>query len=184
LRPADASSAVATPEYPCVLITNETKSTLLPPSDIDGAAPDGNKKYVLNPTVAIPDDGWVNTIECESPIVPPVQVIVVIPAANVMSWCCAVPRLRITVVFAVGDDAVAGESLGMIESVKASSDFYSPISGEVIEVNEELEASPELVNQNAYENGLIAKIKISDKAEFDELLDEDDYEALCVEEEH
>jgi glycine cleavage system H protein len=85
---------------------------------------------------------------------------------------------------AVGDDAVAGESLGMIESVKASSDFYSPISGEVIEVNEELEASPELVNQNAYENGWIAKIKISDKAEFDELLDEDDYEALCVEEEH
>jgi hypothetical protein len=57
LRPADASSAVATPEDPCCLTTNETKSTLLPPSDIAGVAPDGNKKYVLNPTVAIPDDG-------------------------------------------------------------------------------------------------------------------------------
>ena len=56
-RPADASSAVATPVEPCVLITNETKSTLLPPSDIAGVAADGNKKYVLNPTVAVPDDG-------------------------------------------------------------------------------------------------------------------------------
>lgn len=84
----------------------------------------------------------------------------------------------------VGDEAVSGENLGMIESVKASSDFYSPVSGEVVEVNEELEASPELVNQNAYEDGWIAKIKVRDKSEFDSMMDEDTYIAHCAEEEN
>ena len=57
LGAADASSAVATPDDPCVLTINETKSTLPLPVDILGVDPDGNKKNVLNPTVAIPDDG-------------------------------------------------------------------------------------------------------------------------------
>ena len=71
---------------------------------MDGIDPDGNKKYVLNPTVVIPDDGWVRTIECESPGEPPVQVIVVIPAARFNSWCCAVPKFNVTTVFADGAD--------------------------------------------------------------------------------
>ena len=84
----------------------------------------------------------------------------------------------------VGDHAQAGESLGMLESVKASSDFYSPLSGEIVEVNSELESQPELINQNAFEEGWIAKIKISDKSEMDSLMDEEEYEAHCQEEEH
>ena len=74
------------PAFPAIsLTTNETKSTLLPPSDMDGVEPDGNKKNVLNPTVAIPDEGCISTSECESPKLPPLVVIVVNPADNVSS---------------------------------------------------------------------------------------------------
>ena len=60
---------------------------------------------MLNPTVVIPDVGCTNTIECESPKLPPRQLTVVIPAVRVTSWCCAFERSRITSVFKVGDTA-------------------------------------------------------------------------------
>ena len=69
----------------------------------------------------------------------------------------------------------AGEELSLVESVKAASDVYAPISGEVLEINEELEDSPELVNEEPYDGGWIAKIKLSDPAELGNLKDAEDY---------
>ena len=77
----------------------------------------------------------------------------------------------------VGDDATAGEGFSLVESVKAASDVYAPVSGEVVAVNEELEDSPELVNESAEDEGWIAKIKLSDAGELDALLDRDAYQA-------
>ena len=65
----------------------------------------------------------------------------------------------------------AGESFSLVESVKAASDIYAPITGEVIEVNEELEDSPELINEEPYEGGWIVKVKLSDASELDALKD-------------
>lgn len=75
----------------------------------------------------------------------------------------------------------AGDQLAVVESVKAASDVYSPISGTVIEVNEELDASPELINENAYDSW-IAILSIKDVSELDELMDETEYEKFCAEE--
>jgi len=71
----------------------------------------------------------------------------------------------------VGDDTTAGEGFSLVESVKAASDVYAPVSGEVIAVNEDLEDSPELVNEAAFTKGWIAKIKLSDPSDLDNLLD-------------
>lgn len=68
------------------------------------------------------------------------------------------------------------QSLGVIESVKAVSDVYSPLSGEVIEVNEELNSSPELVNQDPHGKGWIIRLKIKDEAELQKLMSADEYE--------
>ena len=68
------------------------------------------------------------------------------------------------------------QTLGVIESVKAVADVFSPISGEVIEVNEELSNSPELINQDPHGKGWIAKIKISDESELQKLMDATEYE--------
>jgi len=78
----------------------------------------------------------------------------------------------------VDDEVVAGEEFGAVESVKAASDLISPVSGTVIEVNEELEEKPELLNKDAYGNWII-KVKISDKAELDSLMDAKTYEEFC-----
>ena len=67
------------------------------------------------------------------------------------------------------DEVSAGEEFGALESVKASSDLYSPVSGTVVAVNEELVDSPELVNADPYENWII-KVRMSDKSELDSLL--------------
>lgn len=75
----------------------------------------------------------------------------------------------------IDEEFDAGEAFGAIESVKAASDMYLPIGGEVIEVNEALEESPELINEDAYENWII-KIKISDIAEVEKLMKPDKYE--------
>lgn len=75
----------------------------------------------------------------------------------------------------VGDTLTVGEECGVVESVKAASDIYAPMSGEVVAINEELEDSPELVNQDPYGDGWIYKLKPSNKAEWDELLSADDY---------
>ena len=76
----------------------------------------------------------------------------------------------------------AGKSFGVVESVKAVSDIYAPVSGEVVEVNEELPDTPELVNTSPYEDGWMVKIKLSDPSELDSLLDADAYKAFVEEE--
>lgn len=68
------------------------------------------------------------------------------------------------------------QSIGVIESVKAVSDIYSPVSGEVIELNEKLNDSPELVNQDPYGKGWIIRVKIKDEAELQKLMSADEYE--------
>ena len=78
----------------------------------------------------------------------------------------------------VDDEATAGEEFGAVESVKAASDLFSPISGIVVEVNEALEDTPELINQDAFENWIM-KVKISDPSELDNLMDAKAYEAIC-----
>lgn len=69
----------------------------------------------------------------------------------------------------VGDEVTAGEEFGAVESVKAASDLISPISGEVVEINEALEDEPELVNADPYANWIM-KVKVSDSSEIDGLL--------------
>ncbi len=68
------------------------------------------------------------------------------------------------------DEAVAGEEFGALESVKASSDLISPVSGKVVEVNAELEDAPEKINEDAFANWII-KVEMSDPSELDALLD-------------
>ncbi|HKW78489.1 MAG TPA: glycine cleavage system protein GcvH [Candidatus Limnocylindria bacterium] len=68
-------------------------------------------------------------------------------------------------------------SLGVVESVKAASDIYSPVSGQVVERNVKVIEKPELVNQKPYEDGWMLKVKIADKAELSKLLSPDDYRA-------
>jgi len=68
-----------------------------------------------------------------------------------------------------------GQECAVVESVKAANDIYAPVSGDVIAVNEELGSTPELLNEDPYGNGWIFKIKMSDPAELNELLNPDDY---------
>ncbi|RLV58861.1 glycine cleavage system protein GcvH [Parashewanella curva] len=82
----------------------------------------------------------------------------------------------------VGDTVSAGEDCAVAESVKAASDIYSPISGEIVAINEELEDSPELVNSGAFTEGWLFRVKASDEAELDNLLDADGYQAVIDEE--
>lgn len=79
-----------------------------------------------------------------------------------------------------GDEVTAGEEFGAVESVKAASDLISPVSGEVIEVNEALNDEPELVNQDPYANWII-KVKLSDPSEIDNLLDAAAYAKVTAE---
>jgi glycine cleavage system H protein len=81
------------------------------------------------------------------------------------------------------DEVTAGEDFGAIESVKAASDLYSPVSGTVIEANEELADNPKLVNDDPLTHWII-KVEMSNPAELDSLLDEAAYAKLCAEEEH
>ncbi|MCL6406261.1 glycine cleavage system protein GcvH [Dickeya dadantii] len=82
----------------------------------------------------------------------------------------------------VGSTVNAGDDCAVAESVKAASDIYAPISGEVVEVNEELEGAPELVNSAPYAEGWLFRIKASDEDELNELLDAAGYQALLEEE--
>jgi len=84
----------------------------------------------------------------------------------------------------VGDTIESGGEAGVVESVKAASDVFSPVSGEVIEVNEDLVDSPELVNEQAYDNGWIYKIKLADPAELDGLLNAEAYTEVVEADEH
>lgn len=83
-----------------------------------------------------------------------------------------------------GTSYAAGDACAVVESVKAASDVYAPLSGEVLEVNDALSDSPELVNQDAFGDGWICKLKISDPAELAALLDAEAYGAFCDSEEH
>ena len=78
----------------------------------------------------------------------------------------------------VDDEVAAEEDFGAVESVKAASDLISPVSGTVVEINEALEDTPELINQDAFENWII-KVKLSDKAELDNLMDAEAYTKFC-----
>jgi glycine cleavage system H protein len=77
----------------------------------------------------------------------------------------------------IGDDLDAGGEAGVVESVKAASDIYSPVSGEVVAVNEVLEDAPETINEDPYGEGWMFRIKPVDVSEFDELLNVEAYEA-------
>ena len=77
-----------------------------------------------------------------------------------------------------GEEIGKGEEFGAVESVKAASDLYSPVSGTIIEINNALEGEPELINQDAYENWII-KVELADPSELDSLLDAAAYEKIC-----
>ena len=83
----------------------------------------------------------------------------------------------------VDDEVEAGEEFGAVESVKAASDLNSPVSGTVVEVNEALEDTPELINKDAFGNWII-KVELSDKSELDNLMDAAAYEEFCKNAEH
>lgn len=78
----------------------------------------------------------------------------------------------------VDDEVSKGEEFGAVESVKAASDLYSPVSGTIVEINEALEDEPGLINQDAYENWIM-KVEVSDESELEGLLDAAAYEAIC-----
>lgn len=82
----------------------------------------------------------------------------------------------------VGSTLAAGEEAGVVESVKAASDIYAPVSGEVIAVNEVLEEAPETVNSDPYVDGWFYKLQPADVAELENLMSAEDYDAQCDEE--
>ncbi|MEH6469186.1 MAG: glycine cleavage system protein GcvH [Porticoccus sp.] len=82
----------------------------------------------------------------------------------------------------VGTSFSAGDEAGVVESVKAASDIYTPVSGEIIAINPELEDAPETINESPYDAGWFFKIKMSDPSELESLLDATAYEAAAEEE--
>lgn len=81
----------------------------------------------------------------------------------------------------VGTTVEAGDELAVLESVKAASDIYAPIAGEVVEINDALEDAPELINEKPYDEGWLFKIKFVKEEEVDDLLDAESYDDLCEE---
>ncbi|AWH18831.1 glycine cleavage system protein H [Stenotrophomonas sp. ZAC14D2_NAIMI4_7] len=84
----------------------------------------------------------------------------------------------------VGADAKAGEQIAVVESVKAASDVYSPISGKVVEVNSALADKPETINEDAYGEGWMFVVELSNAEELNELLDPDAYAEALEDEDH
>jgi glycine cleavage system H protein len=82
----------------------------------------------------------------------------------------------------VGTVLEAGKAFGVVESVKAVSDIYAPVSGTVEEINEDLVDAPEILNTSPYEDGWMIKIRMDDAAAVDELMDAEAYQALIAEE--
>ncbi|MDN5862318.1 MAG: glycine cleavage system protein GcvH [Salinisphaera sp.] len=82
----------------------------------------------------------------------------------------------------VGDTLAAGDNVAVVESVKAASDIYAPLTGEITAVNEQLADAPELINEDCYGEGWLFKIEPSDDAEFDDLLDAEGYEQHLADE--
>ena len=81
---------------------------------------------------------------------------------------------------AIGDEFISGDEAAVVESVKAASEVYTPLSGEVIEVNEALEENPELVNTSPYEDGWFFKLKVSDEnlGSIDSLMTAEEYSSM------
>lgn len=79
---------------------------------------------------------------------------------------------------AAGESYVTGDTFGVVESVKAASDLFMPVDAEVIEVNEAVDANPELLNQDPYQRGWLLKIKVQDPAQLDALLTAEAYQAI------
>ncbi|WKN40854.1 glycine cleavage system protein GcvH [Tunicatimonas pelagia] len=77
-----------------------------------------------------------------------------------------------------GEELAHGEVFGTVEAVKTVSDLFMPVAGTVLEINPELEGSPELVNEDPYEKGWMIKIKLSDSTSLDELLSQADYQEV------
>ena len=84
----------------------------------------------------------------------------------------------------VGDTVAATDEAGVVESVKAASDIYAPVSGEIIAINEALADSPEIVNSDPYHDGWMYKIRMSDPAELEDLLTAEAYDAQVAAEGH
>ena len=85
---------------------------------------------------------------------------------------------------AVGDSVTAGNPVAVVESVKAASDVYTPVSGTVVAVNDALSDKPETINEDAYGEGWLFVVELADKAELDALLDADAYAAVLEDDAH
>jgi len=83
---------------------------------------------------------------------------------------------------AVGDSVIAGETFGEIESVKSVSELFSPVTGEIIKVNDALDDAPEVVNEDPYGEGWMIEVKLTDSSELESLLSAEEYEAFVTEE--
>jgi len=79
----------------------------------------------------------------------------------------------------VGAQLGAGDEAGVVESVKAASDIYAPIGGEIIAINENLEDSPEVINADPYGDGWFFRMRLDDVADLDELMSAEQYDAIC-----
>jgi glycine cleavage system H protein len=82
----------------------------------------------------------------------------------------------------VGEKVSKDDPFGVVESVKAVSDIYAPVSGTVLEVNEDLAESPEVVNEDPYGDGWLIKVRVSDPADLEDLMDNDEYEQMIARE--
>jgi glycine cleavage system H protein len=82
----------------------------------------------------------------------------------------------------IGEKVSKDDPFGVVESVKAVSDIYAPVSGTVLEVNEDLAESPEVVNEDPYGDGWLIKVRVSDPADLDDLMDNDEYEQMIARE--
>ena len=83
---------------------------------------------------------------------------------------------------AVGDTVSKDDPFGVIESVKAASDIYAPVSGTVVEVNEDLPESPEVINEDPYGDGWLIKVRVSDPDELEDLMNGEEYEEMVAKE--
>ncbi len=87
------------------------------------------------------------------------------------------------IVFAIEDEIVAGDEFGSVESVKAVSSLFMPVSGRIIAVNTELKDSPELINEECYDDGWVVRIELSNPDDSAELLSPEDYEEFLHDDE-
>ena len=82
----------------------------------------------------------------------------------------------------IGEKVSKDDPFGVVESVKAVSDVYAPVSGTVLEVNEDLAESPEVVNEDPYGDGWLIKVRVSDPADLDDLMDNEEYAQMIARE--